>query len=150
MKGLIVGRCCASIYTGPLMAQHSHPGPLSCLSVWLTSTTMQATAAQSPNWFQTSLHSPPLRCHCCPSSCPSPRAFWVSAPDTRPHTSDCWWYVCKRHGSMRVYHIGDGECVWETGTNSSALVTVQNIYPTIQQIFFLPIVGSEIHTFLVF
>lgn len=30
---LLLRRLRASIYTGPLTAQHSHPGPLSCLSV---------------------------------------------------------------------------------------------------------------------
>lgn len=48
------------IWMHTLMAQYSHPGPFSCLSAWLTPTTMQATPAQSPNWFQTfpsSLHS---------------------------------------------------------------------------------------------
>lgn len=41
------------IWIHTLMAQHSHPGPFSCLFAWLTPTTMQATPAQSPNWFQT-------------------------------------------------------------------------------------------------
>lgn len=48
-----------------------------------------------------------------------------------------------------MYHIGDGGCVREPGANLSTPVTVQNIYPSIQEVFFY-LVGPKIHTFLVF
>lgn len=74
---------CAGVYIG----MYTHGPALTPWSLflphWLTLTTMQATAAQSPNWFQTfpaSLHSPsPLCCHCRPSSFPSLWALGLSA-----------------------------------------------------------------------